>query len=79
MNALETLLQKNGFKQFPKNYYRNNWGVVFNKRSEQYYELNYQLPKLGTLQEIYVVWEKYERCVEQLQKAIDWMEKCKNL
>lgn len=86
MNALETTLTKNGFDKVEWFTKRDAWGkddISFTHtiKSHLYetYTLSLQLERFGSVQEVYIIWEKYEKCVEQLQEAIDWMEKCKKL
>lgn len=86
MNALETILAKNDFDKVGWSSKDVRWwkdDISFTHKvtipTYETFTLSLQLEKFGFVQESFIVWEKYERCVEQLQEAIDWMEKCKNL
>ena len=86
MNALEHNLNYNGFDEVSTSKKCRKWeknSLIFKHCTTQHgyetYTLSLELNKFGFVQESFVIWEKYERCVEQLQEAIDWMEKCKNL
>ena len=86
MNALDTILTKNNFDKVGWSAKKVVWekddiSFTHNITPHLYetYTLSLQLSKFGFVQETFIIWEKYERCVEQLQEAIEWMEKCRKL
>jgi hypothetical protein len=86
MNALETILNNNNFDEISSSLIKGRkWkkdDFTFGHNDIYSYEsyiLSFKSKKFGFVHENFIVWEKYERCIEQLQEAIDWMEKCKNL